>query len=455
MGFSDFFRITSSGKTQTFNTTDTIDSASDNVTSSNSVVSINEDTAMKISALYQGVNIICDTIGSMPIYLYREVDGYQQVVTDDKRNLVLSLMSNEVLSALNLKRSLLKDLILRGNAYAIINRIGDSIELEYVPVDYVTPKKDNSGYYFEIQSFTTDVLGEKFEKRIITYSDMLVLIRNNKYNSIIGQGLLDYAASTLDMATEETTYMSNLFKNGLSAKAILNAKNGLKGALKDKLKRDLLEFYSGSKNAGKMLVLEGDFELKSLSLSPSDLKLIENKNFTITDIARYLNIPKHLLNIDRQQGTYSNITQERLQLLQNTLLPYVIVLENACNQKLLTEEEIAQGYYFKCNTSEMLKLTPEDQAKYMLDLYREDVVVVDEVRAALNLSGDASTIAELKNMQLLKNKIQLNEINNNLGRTTVDNISSSPEAKQADASSPKVNDKEEDLKIKETKGKEE
>src|SRR5699024_1714663 len=152
---------------------------------------------------------------------------------------------------------------------------------------------------------------------------------------------------------------------------------------------DLLEFYSGSKNAGKMLVLEGDFELKSLSLSPSDLKLIENKNFTITDIARYLNIPKHLLNIDRQQGTYSNITQERLQLLQNTLLPYVIVLENACNQKLLTEEEIAQGYYFKCNTSEMLKLTPEDQAKYMLDLYREDVVVVDEVRAALNLSGDA------------------------------------------------------------------
>lgn len=452
MGFSDFFRITSSGKTQTFTTTDEVSSASDSISSNTSVISVDEDTAMKISALYQGINIICDTIGSMPIYLYKEIDGYQQIVLEDKRNLVLSLMSNEVLSALNLKRSLLKDLILRGNAYAIINRVGDTIELEYVPVDYVTPKKDNSGYYFEIQSFTTDVLGEKFEKRIITYSDMLVLIRNNKYNSIIGQGLLDYAASTLDMAVEETTYMSNLFKNGLSAKAILNAKNGLKGALKDKLKRDLLEFYSGSKNAGKMLVLEGDFELKSLSLSPSDLKLIENKNFTITDIARYLNIPKHLLNIDRQQGTYSNITQERLQLLQNTLLPYVIILENACNQKLLTEEEIMQGYYFKCNTSEMLKLTPEDQAKYMLDLYREDVVVVDEVRAALNLSGDADTIAELKKMQLFKNKIHLSELSES-SENKVDNTSS-PEIEKSEASSLEMNDKE-DLKIKEAKGKEE
>ena len=278
------------------------------------------------------------------------------------------------------------------------------------------------------------------EKRIVDYSDMIVLIRNNKYNSIKGQGLLDYAALTLDMATEETTYMSNLFKNGLSAKAILNAKNGLKGNLKDKLKRDLLNFYSGSANAGKMLVLEGDFDLKSLSLTPADIRLIENKNFTITDIARYLNIPKHLLNIDRQQGTYSNITQERLQLLQNTLLPYVIVLENACNQKLLTEEELMNGYYFKCNTAEMLKLTPEDQAKYMLDLYAAGVVTVDEVRAALNLSGDSDTIAELKNIQLVKNQMQQNELKVDEDQNIVDESS---EKQKEDVIDDKTKGKEE------------
>ena len=438
MGISDFFRNSVSGESQTFNMSE--DSASDNVSSSASNVTIDEDTAMKISALYQGINIICDTIGAMPIYLYREVDGYQQIVTDDKRNLVLSLMSNQTLSALNLKRTMLKDLILKGNAYALINRTGDNIELEYIPLDYVTVKKDGTGYYFEIQSFTTDVLGEKMEKRIVDYSDMIVLIRNNKYNSIKGQGLLDYAALTLDMATEETTYMSNLFKNGLSAKAILNAKNGLKGNLKDKLKRDLLNFYSGSANAGKMLVLEGDFDLKSLSLTPADIRLIENKNFTITDIARYLNIPKHLLNIDRQQGTYSNITQERLQLLQNTLLTYVIVLENACNQKLLTEEELMNGYYFKCNTAEMLKLTPEDQAKYMLDLYAAGVVTVDEVRAALNLSGDSDTIAELKNIQLVKNQMQQNELKVDEDQNIVDESS---EKQKEDVIDDKTKGKEE------------
>lgn len=437
MGILDRF-FNGQAKIQTYDLNNTTnDSSSDSVNSSTTTSSIDEDTAMKISALYQGINIICDTIGSMPIYLYKDVDGYQQLIAEDKRNKVLSLMSNTVLSSLNLKRSLLKDLVLHGNGYAEIIRNGDEIQLEYIPYSQVTPKADSTGYYFEVQSYSTDVMGERKESKVIDHSDMFLLIRGNEYNSVTGKGLLDYAANALNLAVEEDTYMTNLYKNGLSAKAILNAKSGLKTNIKEKLKNDLINFYSGSSNAGKMLVLEGDFGLMPLSFSPNDMRLIESKNFTITDIARYLNIPKHLLNIDRQQGTYSNITQERLQLLQNTLLPYVIVLENACNQKLLTEEEIEQGYYFKCNTAEMLKLTPEDQAKYMLDLYREGVVVVDEVRAALNLSGDAEVIAELKKIQLIKNKAKINELKVDEEQNIVDK-----ESEESDLDI-NINDKEE------------
>ena len=97
-----------------------------------------------------------------------------------------------------------------------------------------------------------------------------------------------------------------------------------------------------------------------------------------------------------------------------------------------------QGYYFKCSTSEMLKLTPEDQAKYMLDLYREEIVLVDEVRAALGLSGDAETIAELKNLRNIKT-------NNNKEALK----------KSTDNKSSEENNSTEELNNKETEGKEE
>lgn len=402
MGWRDVFK--SDSKNQTISMYNTIkEGSSELVQSTNSSTSsVDEETAMKIASLHQGINIIADTIASMPVYLHKETDGFQETLFDDPRCNILSGMANEVLTSFNLKKNLIKDLILYGNAYAKIVREGEKVMLYYLPTDVVTTKKDNSGYYFQIQAYSTDVMGEKNPAEIVDYYDMLALIRNPKHNSMIGVGLLEYASEVLNMSTHETSYMINLFKNGLSAKAVLNSKTPFKKEIKEKLKADLQEFYSGYGNAGKMMVLEGDVNVIPLSLSPNDVQIIQSKNFTITEIARFLNIQKHLLNLDRGQGTYSNITQERLMLLQNTLTPYCVAIEEALNQKLLTEEEIAQGYYFQFNTSDMLKLTPEDNARYMLDLYRENVVTLEEVRATLNLGGDVEIINELKQYQALR-----------------------------------------------------
>lgn len=408
MGWTDIFKSADSGKSQTFSLNDTkaqitsgLVRATDSLSNTAST-SMDEDTAMKIASLHQGINIIADTIASMPVYLHKETDGFQQTLFEDPRCNILSGMANEVLTSFNLKKNMIKDLILYGNSYAKIRREGDRVLLDYLPTEVVTAKKDNSGYYFQVQAYSTDVMGEKHPAEVVDYFDMLVLIRNPKHNSITGVGLLEYASDVLSMSTHETTYMINLFRNGLSAKAVLNSKTPFKKEIKEQLKSDLQEFYSGYNNAGKMMVLEGDISVLPLSLTPTDIKLIENKNLTITEIARFLNIQKHLLNLDRGQGTYSNITQERLMLLQNTLTPYCVAIEEALNQKLLTEDEIAQGYYFQFNTSDMLKLTPEDNAKYMLELYRENVVTLEEVRATLNLGGDSEVIAELKKFQAIR-----------------------------------------------------
>lgn len=383
-----------------------------NSSSSTSQVTVDEDTALKIGALYQGINIIGDTIASMPVYLYRDNEGFTEVFMNDPRSRVMSNMANETLSSFNLKKSLIKDVILHGNAYAKIEQSKKEVKMYYQPTDVITPKKDNSGYYYEVQSYSTDVNGENYPREVVDDADMLVLIRNNKYNSVTGVGLLEYAKDILGLSIEESTYMLNLFRNGLSAKALLTSKTPFKREIKEQLKKDLTSFYSGSANAGKMMVLEGDIGVTNLSLSPADIKLIENKHFTISEISRFLNIQKHLLNLDRQQGTYSNITSERMMLLQNTLMPYVTMIESAMNAKLLTPQEVEQGYYFAFDTSEMLRLTPQDQANYMTTLYKEGIVNLEEVRTTLGLGADAETIAELKNLQQAKYNFTIKELSN-------------------------------------------
>ena len=361
---------------------------------------ITEDSALGIAAVYQGVSIVSDTISAMPCYLYKNVDGYQQLMEDDPRNRLMSGMANEVLTSYNLKKVIVKDLILYGNAYIKINRNGSQVEtLTYLPVESVTPKYDNKGYYFEVSEIKTGVDGEEIGEEIVDFYDMIVLIRNNRYNSIKGQGLLELASKTLDTAIQEESYTRNLFKNGLSSRAILNSKTPLRKEIKDKLRTDLKNLYSGVQNAGSVMVLEGEMNLIPLTMTPSDVRLIESRNFSITEISRWLNIPKHMLNMDRSQGMYSNITQERQQLLSNTLTPFMIAIEESLNQKLLTDEERANEYYFKFDTSELLRLTPEDQSAYMLNLFQAGVVTVSEVRNALNFGADEEIIQELKQIK--------------------------------------------------------
>lgn len=111
-------------------------------------------------------------------------------------------------------------------------------------------------------------------------------------------------------------------------------------------------------------------------------------------------------------------------LLQNTLTPYTVILEEAFNQKLLTEEEIENGsYYFAFDTGEMLKLTPEDQAEYMINLYNNNIVTLEEVRARLMLGGDEEIINALSKVQDLKEAKVQEELEN----ATKSDASSIPE----------------------------
>lgn len=373
-------------------------------------IAINEDSVLKIAALNQGISIVSSTIASMPIYLHRDNEGYNEVFYDDPRSRILSGMANETLTSFNLKYNLIKDLILYGNAYAKIIRNGEEVSLVYLPTSIVNPKHDNTGYFFEIRSYQTDVQGERYDAEIVDYYDMLVLIRNAKYNSLTGTGLLEHASEVFKIALREDEYVNNIFSNGLSVKALITSKTPFKKEIKEQLKADLKNLYSGSSAAGKTMVLEGDINLVPLSLTPTDVKLIDQKKLTVTDIARFLNMPKHMLNLDRSQGTYSNILQEKLQLLTNTLTPYIVAIEEAFNQKLLTEEEQKSGYHFKFDTQELLRLSPSENSEYMLKLYQERIVTLEEVRASLNLGADTEIINELKQYDKIMTNNYMSEL---------------------------------------------
>ena len=73
----------------------------------------------------------------------------------------------------------------------------------------------------------------------------------------------------------------------------------------ERLKRELADNFSGARNAGRPLLLEGGLDWRAMSLSPRDLDFLESKHAAAREIALALGVPPMLLAIPGD-NTYSN-----------------------------------------------------------------------------------------------------------------------------------------------------
>lgn len=146
----------------------------------------------------------------------------------------------------------------------------------------------------------------------------------------------------------------------------------------------LKRFFSGGKNSGKILILDDGMKFKGLSLSPADMNLLQQKSFTVEDIARLLKMPSYMLGASGSSMVYSNVEQTQLMFLQMTIDPILRLVEDTFNKYLLTEDEKESGFFFEFSTQNMLRTTPEKEITMYANAVKGSLLTVNEARKKLN-----------------------------------------------------------------------
>ena len=81
------------------------------------------------------------------------------------------------------------------------------------------------------------------------------------------------------------------------------------------------------------MLLEGDFDWKSMGMSPKDMDFTSLKNFSARDIALVYGVPSQLVGVPDSQ-TYSNLAEARLALYTETVLPLMDRIQSDMNEWL-------------------------------------------------------------------------------------------------------------------------
>ncbi|MCA0370788.1 MAG: phage portal protein [Proteobacteria bacterium] len=289
---------------------------------------------------YRAVNLISRGVASVPWRLY---EGSDELSLHPLLDLLHAPSPSQAGAAF--MESVTAYLLLAGNAYVEAVRFdnGEVAELHTLRPDRVKviPNADGTpaGYEYTVNG----------QSRIL--KDVLHLKFFNPLNDWYGMSPLEAAAQAIDQHNTVAGHNLALLQNGGRPSGALIVGGDphdmpLTEEQRVDLKNTLQSLYEGHQNAGRVMVLEGEFRWQEMGLSPRDLDFIEGKKLSAREIAQAYGVPPMLAGVPGD-ATFSNYKEARYHLWEDTVLPLLDHLIDEFNRWLCPAfgEHLRLGYH--------------------------------------------------------------------------------------------------------------
>ncbi|MCX4801777.1 phage portal protein [Streptomyces sp. NBC_01214] len=143
-------------------------------------------------------------------------------------------------------------------------------------------------------------------------------------------------------------------------------------------------FTAGGGQAGGTPILEDGMEYDQIALDPAKAQYIEARKLTREEVAAAYHIPLPMVGI-LDNATFSNIKEQHQQLYQDTLGPWLSMIQEEIGLQLIPDLPDSDNVYVEFNLSEKLRGSFEEQASMLQTAVGAPWLLRNEARARMNL----------------------------------------------------------------------
>jgi len=301
---------------------------------------INNNNAMALSTVFACINNISTDISKLPIKVFQKKDGVRREISDHPLRKVLDKQPNPNMTAMDFRQAITAHCLGWGNGYAFITKKLDGSIAFLSPLvpSRTIPKQDEKTkeIYYEV----TTESGLKSE----IVADNVLHIHGLGYDGLTGYNVIHQARESLGLAKATEKFGASYFGNGTVPGGFLEHPNNLSDAAKASLIQSMEKRHQGAENAHKITVLEEGMKFNQNTIPPEESQFLQTRQFSIPEICRWFRMQPHKV-ADLTRATFSNIEEQSLEYVTDTLTPWLRRWEQAIWSKLLTEQEQDDGYY--------------------------------------------------------------------------------------------------------------
>lgn len=286
-------------------------------------VRVTQETALTYSAVWQAISIYANTIASLPLTVIERHDANTRRQADDHP--LWSLLHDRVNprhTAFTFWRTAIPHLLNFGNAYAEIVRpsaFAHPEELWLLPPDRVEVVRRGRMIGYKVRD---DRGGE-----VLLPAPRVLHLRGLGFDGDVGYSVIDLARQSLELGLAAERSGRTFFQNNARPTGVLEHPGELDDDDFERLRESFDRMYAGEDNQGRTVILEDGLTFKPISVSHKDAEFIESRRFSITDVARWYNLPVHFLREMTHTSVRANIEEESINFVRYSLLPWIRNIE--------------------------------------------------------------------------------------------------------------------------------
>jgi HK97 family phage portal protein len=131
------------------------------------------------------------------------------------------------------------------------------------------------------------------------------------------------------------------------------------------------------------MLLEEGMKFQKIVIDPKDSQFLESRLFQIPEVARWFNLPPHKLK-DLTKSSFSNIESEQISFVTDSILPWLVRLEQNYNSQLLSESDRQYSgrgrLYYKHSVEGLLRADAASRGSYYREMFNIGAMSINEIR---------------------------------------------------------------------------
>ncbi len=362
---------------------------------SEQVAVVSGRSSLLVPAWYRGVSLRMQTMGQMKVQYQRRNKLGGNFLEDDYGqngvlNYLLQVRPNALMTASQLLEQIEFRKIFYGNAYVYVERGLDGMPQSLWLCTGGNYVLGEDGYSLTYQTPRGVVSVEAPSSDVLHFKNVFL-----SDDMTTGLPLIRYALKSLQISgTADDQSLKDMAKGGRfklfvreDAPQVMNYGASAAGRADQSELRKLTDEIGedwGSKDA---VFGSNAVDVKVISQTAADLRLLETRGYQVTELARLLGVPKPMM-MDDSNSSYKTPDAATQEFLLRTISPLIREMEDEFNSKLLGAEDFGRRRIHVCEKA-LRRLDPAAQANLMKTYLETGAYTVNEIRGEMDMPSVA------------------------------------------------------------------